>query len=277
MMFIPAIIVVGLYFDKRRALATGIATSGSGLGTFAYAYLTDILLRTYGWRGTILILGGILLNVIVCGLIFRPLVENKTRHKNMKVFCTCKTPSSGISEYPEASECFLDKNYDKGREILLSRSVKRDFIISSVPLGLNSAEPADTYGSSEYMVKTYKDKNVRQCTSVVNLAPPTGYVTSEMTSESIVNLRFLKPMARKDIFYSGSIQNIPEVQHARDLESAMATLTQENIPDDNSQGSCLGIHKSDLACFELLKEPTFILLLLCMVTWTGKLYLIWSL
>uniref|UniRef100_A0A2C9LQD7 Major facilitator superfamily (MFS) profile domain-containing protein n=1 Tax=Biomphalaria glabrata TaxID=6526 RepID=A0A2C9LQD7_BIOGL len=31
MVFLPAIIVVGLYFNKKRAIATGIATSGSGI------------------------------------------------------------------------------------------------------------------------------------------------------------------------------------------------------------------------------------------------------
>ena len=32
MMYLPSIVVVGFYFDKKRALATGIAVCGSGIG-----------------------------------------------------------------------------------------------------------------------------------------------------------------------------------------------------------------------------------------------------
>lgn len=84
MIFLPAIIVVGLYFSKRRAIATGIATSGSGVGTFAYAYLCDHLLRIFSWRQTILILTGILLNCLACGMIFRPLVPVRRKRKSCK-------------------------------------------------------------------------------------------------------------------------------------------------------------------------------------------------
>ena len=39
MVFISSILAVGFYFNKRRALANGIASSGSGIGIFLYAPL----------------------------------------------------------------------------------------------------------------------------------------------------------------------------------------------------------------------------------------------
>ncbi len=56
MVFTPIVVGVGFYFDKRRALATGIAVCGSGAGTFVFAPLTHWLLETYAIRGTFLIL-----------------------------------------------------------------------------------------------------------------------------------------------------------------------------------------------------------------------------
>jgi MCP family monocarboxylic acid transporter-like MFS transporter 14 len=56
LVYVPAVVAVGYYFDKRRALATGIAVCGSGVGTFVIAPLTTWLLEQYGWRGTILML-----------------------------------------------------------------------------------------------------------------------------------------------------------------------------------------------------------------------------
>ena len=64
--------MIGDYFDKRRALATGIASCGSGVGTFIFAPLTNYLITEYTWKGTMWILAGIILNGVVYGAVFRP-------------------------------------------------------------------------------------------------------------------------------------------------------------------------------------------------------------
>lgn len=71
--YLPAIVAVSFYFEKRRSLATGLAVCGSGFGTFIFAPLTQMLLDEYGWKGTVLIETGLLLNCIPCGAVFRPL------------------------------------------------------------------------------------------------------------------------------------------------------------------------------------------------------------
>ena len=40
LIYLPAIVSVSIYFEKKRAFATGIAVCGSGLGTFIFAPLT---------------------------------------------------------------------------------------------------------------------------------------------------------------------------------------------------------------------------------------------
>ena len=49
----PAIVAVGMYFDKRRAMATGFVCSGSGAGTFLLAPLAQLLIDSIGWQGAI--------------------------------------------------------------------------------------------------------------------------------------------------------------------------------------------------------------------------------
>lgn len=66
------------YFDKRLAFASGIAESGAGLGTVIFVPFTSFLVSTYGWRGTLLILSGIVANIIVCGALYRPVKCRKT-------------------------------------------------------------------------------------------------------------------------------------------------------------------------------------------------------
>ena len=58
MIYLPAVIAAGFYFDKRRALATGIAVCGSGIGTFVMAPLVSSLTETYGWRGAMMVQAG---------------------------------------------------------------------------------------------------------------------------------------------------------------------------------------------------------------------------
>ena len=73
MAYLPAIVAVSFYFEKRRSLSIGIAVCGSGIGEFAFALLTDALIQEYSWKGTVLIDAAILLNCILCGMVFRPL------------------------------------------------------------------------------------------------------------------------------------------------------------------------------------------------------------
>lgn len=77
LMYLPAIVAVSIYFEERRALATGIAVCGSGIGMFLLAPLTDYLLYEYNWNWTLLLLGGLILNGVVFGALVRPLELQK--------------------------------------------------------------------------------------------------------------------------------------------------------------------------------------------------------
>ncbi len=73
LMYLPSIVIVGFYFDKKRAFATGIATCGSGIGAFIFAPVCKLLIDQYAWRGAMWILSAIVLNGIVLGALYRPL------------------------------------------------------------------------------------------------------------------------------------------------------------------------------------------------------------
>ena len=46
---------------------------GTGIGTLIFPPITQYMLDHYGFRGSILILGGVILNLCVCGALLRPL------------------------------------------------------------------------------------------------------------------------------------------------------------------------------------------------------------
>lgn len=77
LIYLPAIVSVTTYFEKYRSLATGIAVCGSGAGTFVFAPLTEFLITRFTWRGALLVIAAIVLNCILFGALFRPLVAKK--------------------------------------------------------------------------------------------------------------------------------------------------------------------------------------------------------
>ena len=75
-MYAPPIVHVGLYFDKKRGIATGIASSGSGIGVFILPPICEAIFNQYGFTGMFLILGGLMLHGCVAALLYRPIKLN---------------------------------------------------------------------------------------------------------------------------------------------------------------------------------------------------------
>ncbi|XP_076262108.1 solute carrier family 16 member hermes isoform X2 [Rhynchophorus ferrugineus] len=73
--FPPTVYIVTSYFVKLRGVANGICISGSAFGSILLPPLLRLLLETYGYRGAVLLMGGITLNVFVAALFYDP-VEN---------------------------------------------------------------------------------------------------------------------------------------------------------------------------------------------------------
>lgn len=69
----PALTMIGKYFCKKRPIANGLAMAGSPVFLSTLAPLNQYLANNYGWRGSFLILAGLLLNCCVAGALMRPL------------------------------------------------------------------------------------------------------------------------------------------------------------------------------------------------------------
>lgn len=67
------VIIVGYYFEKWRPLATGIALCGSGVGTFVMGPISNMLIKSLGWRGALLTQGGMILMCAFFALAYRPI------------------------------------------------------------------------------------------------------------------------------------------------------------------------------------------------------------
>lgn len=64
--------IISKYFLARRPLANGLAMAGSPVFLCLLAPINQALLVRFGWRGSFLILGGLMLNCCVAGALMRP-------------------------------------------------------------------------------------------------------------------------------------------------------------------------------------------------------------
>ncbi|XP_021330400.2 monocarboxylate transporter 6 [Danio rerio] len=100
--FQPSITMVGHYFVRRRAFANALSSTGTALGLSILPLLANYLLRNFGWRGSFLVLGGVLLNCCVCGAVMRPLaakpkMETRTKETdNHHLKTNCLSVHQGL-------------------------------------------------------------------------------------------------------------------------------------------------------------------------------------
>lgn len=80
----PALTMIGKYFYKKRPLANGLAMAGSPVFLSTLAPLNQAFFGIFGWRGSFLILGGLLLNCCVAGSLMRPIGPEQGKVEKLK-------------------------------------------------------------------------------------------------------------------------------------------------------------------------------------------------
>lgn len=72
--FLPTVTILSQYFDKRRSVVTAVASTGECFAVFAFAPAITALKEHIGWRYSLLFVGLLQLNIVVCGALLRPII-----------------------------------------------------------------------------------------------------------------------------------------------------------------------------------------------------------
>ena len=72
--YVPMVAVVGGWFERRRAVAVGVAVAGIGVGTMVMSPLSAAMIDRYGWRDTYVVfaIGGAAVLLACVPLVDRP-------------------------------------------------------------------------------------------------------------------------------------------------------------------------------------------------------------
>ncbi|XP_011177546.1 monocarboxylate transporter 12-B isoform X3 [Zeugodacus cucurbitae] len=265
LIYLPAIVSVTTWFEARRSLATGIAVCGSGFGTFVFAPLTEHLIGSFGWRGAMLIIGGIVLNCILFGALFRPLeppkpsvgqktdiIDNNTTIAELKPLKSGTTEVDQYLQLPQRADAALCRSNSVGHGFNSNNNNQ------AVNNGANGKPACPTIAqstSSTDMVRHRSQPHLDQ------LTPPHENWGSGT-------------MYRPDILYQGSILNIPEYTASRQDLSGSGMMKRYGSVRHSTRGSqndvrikCCGCitcsqetHDTfvEMMNFSLLKDAVFI-------------------
>ncbi|ELT97404.1 hypothetical protein CAPTEDRAFT_225236 [Capitella teleta] len=212
LVYVPSLIIVAFYFEKRRAFATGLAVAGNGIGTFILSPLIECLIEEYAWHGTFLILGSFMLNIVVCGALFRPLIPQKVlwaRHKQKsKERFSSRTSTESVNESPI-------HNSDDKKRALLQREPEEDLHVtySLVQLPTYLQNKVHSPELIKQFLQNYKNNRThfavgsdRNVAVSSDMSPSDQCLPAKKKIQGkVVQLPDQYPMYRQDIFYRGSL------------------------------------------------------------------------
>ncbi|CAE1230985.1 Monocarboxylate transporter 14,Monocarboxylate transporter 12 [Acanthosepion pharaonis] len=243
-MYLPAIVMVGYYFDKRRALATGVAVCGSGIGTFLFAPVSNYLLQLFGWRGAMWITSSLVLHGVIFGAFYRPLRPAQTP----------QVMSDGIT-VDEITEMRSDHNN------MLNRLKSEDNPVRNSSRRHRSLDITGT-GTSflpHVRINTYNDKQSK----IARLAKSQDVIPTEVLMRW--SPKTVTPFYRKDVLYTGSVLHLAQKMRSPSMNefiSSMVDVPGHSFDGDEAKRSLWGktcLSAKKYIDFSLFLRPTFVL------------------
>ncbi|CAF0728838.1 unnamed protein product [Adineta ricciae] len=231
LVYLPSIVMVGYYFEEKRAIATGIVTAGTGIGSITFGPLSRFLFNIFGWKYGLLILSVILLLCVLCSAFMVPLKPvRKRRVLQLKEIEDDVFPTTAaahlLNEKVEAATTVATSSarrsnpsiHDEAAEELLSKRKRADSAISTKSKRSIKAEDA------------------------------------------------VRPCYKDDVLYQGDVTTLPEYQSQPDIPTYIQETTK--VPEDgNPKGPSKPFWDvfSSMTNFEVLSDKRMIIICLANV------------
>lgn len=259
-----ALIIVSVYFEDRRATATGLSIAGSGVGSFVFAPLVNYLITIYTWRGAMLVLAGVFLHIVVFGCLMRPVETGRQRRKRQLLL--------RMENFAKESGFKLPETYLKSENESIDRRIHllRKLLISPQSHGSSDLESDTSLGSllitTDYCMKdarhveelegnkekklpstslrpTFPDvTEIRENHSTSNRQPP----LASSAAASIRNVLSLIPpvygRTKRSIYHRSAVMQSTTQKHMRH------TCSMPDLQGSNSSVFSVSIESGPITC-----------------------------
>uniref|UniRef100_A0A915MNK2 Major facilitator superfamily (MFS) profile domain-containing protein n=1 Tax=Meloidogyne javanica TaxID=6303 RepID=A0A915MNK2_MELJA len=246
LVFLPAIVIVGQYFSEKRALATGIAVCGSGIGTAIFGQINPIILDHFdklvgeedSWRIFLLFLSAITLFCAIFGCFFKPLKPSKSQLEQV-----VKIASEFMGKGGNNEEIILREENEENNKIIrrpsdttkITQGVEIERFVKPPQNGALSRRRLDSFSQRPFLstLELLASRHAldQSSTSNANLA-------RKVSKVGVIDLN--RPLSRMDVFYTGSTQSL-----AKRTQNRMPNFSENNF-FENKQEAKPSIGKSNL-------------------------------
>ncbi|CAG7720481.1 unnamed protein product, partial [Allacma fusca] len=197
LMYVPSVIAVGFYFEKHRALATGISICGSGLGQTVFGTLEYYFLSNYGWKLSLVIDAGLYLCVCFSAALYRPL-------RPRKVVTQAPPDACGQGDNGGTEEVNLIRRISTKSARSLLAYTSRHNLQNQGEVNAEDLERLVTGAGSKVELLRHNPTRVGHPIGAVDETLRNWQIRSFLDIQTINS-----PLFRDDILYSGSMHRIP--------------------------------------------------------------------
>lgn len=143
--YIPSIVIIEEYFEKRRTIAFGMSVAGVGFGMLCYPPINILFLKYLDWRGAMLANVGLTLLLCCCGLLMTPFQQDEPSSSSREMLSTAENNDDDEEEEELVVEFNVDQEIEE--ETLKNLDKKED-------------EKQDDDDDDNLLVKMWKSKEM---------------------------------------------------------------------------------------------------------------------
>ena len=228
LMLMPVSVACNLYFEKKRALATGVAKTGFSVGGFVLPFVIYLILEDFDWRGVVWVYGITAFASCVIGSFIKPLElvisgdpnvfkKNHVFPKHSEDFIKIKQSMESSNSISETMEIWKNlANMERTEQIDIIKSNSSD---KELPPISYIRDPRLQRRLSIIQLENIKeDLKKEEVKSTEFVFKPNAPEGSKL---------FLPALARHDSFYDGSLANLfgPMSSTNKNVSSALDALS----------------------------------------------------
>ncbi|CAF2772303.1 unnamed protein product [Rotaria sp. Silwood2] len=208
LIYLPAIVSVGFYFESKRSFAMGIAVCGSGLGTLVFPAVMPYIINAPLWfdyEGALLLEAAVIFICVIFGALMIPLPQepSEIRRVERKVRAEAKRqalkPGTETSQNEEQQTQLLPTNGESESPLQEVSACSNE---STVVIPIE--QECLSYDKHRVFLSDLKKNGL----CINNSTDKTVSKSHENVSDTVTtNLAVV--VSRKDATYQGSLHNIP--------------------------------------------------------------------
>ncbi|CAF1451726.1 unnamed protein product, partial [Rotaria sordida] len=248
LIYLPSLVMVGYYFEEKRAIATGIVTAGTGIGTVAFSPFIKLLFNLFGWKTGLFLVAIIILCCAICCAFMRPLTPVRKRRilpppeEIEDTVQKIMTPTSSIKGGKLTPATSI-----RGGKLTPATSIRGAKVTPTIVI-----IPSPHDEDSTLTDMALEDDIKKRCRTESGV--------SNRSRQSIRAEDAVRPLYKEDVLYQGDTRNLPEFQSQPDIPTYIQQTTKVPEAVEETKMKAFWDALRTMTNFHLLRDKKIIII-----------------